>query len=114
MPPGDGEPTDGLRTGRLAGRAPAAGEDFHQIARLGGARVEHIVSSASADASEQVQAWDEWVVVLSGSAELVVGSETLPLAAGDWVLIPAGAVHRVTRCEAGTQWLAVHGGGPVE
>jgi hypothetical protein len=106
----------GLPGGRLAEKVPESGEDFHALAALGGVRVEHIVSSASPDPGEQVQSWDEWVVVLRGSAELAVTlggvAESRTLRAGDWVLIPAGTPHRVVRCAPGTHWLAVHGGGP--
>ena len=104
----------GLVAGRLAGDAPDSGEAFLSLATVGGARIEHIVSSDSPDTAEQVQAWDEWVLVVSGSARLGLPGGELALAAGDWVLIPAGTPHRVLATEHGTRWLAVHGpaGGP--
>jgi cupin 2 domain-containing protein len=98
--------------GRLAGEVPASGESFLPLATLGGVRIEHIVSSDSPDTAEQVQAWDEWVLVVSGAARLGVPGGELPLGAGDWVLIPAGTPHRVLSADRGTHWIAVHDGGP--
>ena len=98
------------RRGRLSQQVPTAGESFHPLATVGGARVEHIVSSATADPAEQVQAWDEWVLLVSGSASLELPDGTLALGPGDWVLIPAGTPHRVLGTAAGTHWIAVHAG----
>lgn len=106
---GSGPRATGAVFGRLADRVPDAGEDFHDLAAVGGARVEHIVSSATPDVGEQVQDWDEWVLVLAGAATLEVSGRLRDLTAGEWVLLPAGAVHRVLATTAGTQWLAVHG-----
>jgi cupin 2 domain-containing protein len=99
--------------GRLTDRVPSGAEDFHDLARVGGARVEHIVSSATPDPAVQVQAWDEWVLVLSGSARLELAGELVSLGPMQWLLIPAGAAHRVLATEHGTHWIAVHGPGPV-
>ena len=96
------------RVGRLDPTAPLAGERFVDLADLGTARVEHIVSSDSPDPTEQVQEWDEWVLVLSGAAQLEIRGHRHDLTAGNWVLLPAGTPHRVLRTDAGTQWIAVH------
>ena len=99
-----------MRAGHLHdGDVPATGEAFIELARLGGSRVELIVSSSTPDPAEQRQTHDEWVAVLVGSATLELAGERRSLAAGDWLLIPAGAPHRVLGTEAGTRWLAVHG-----
>jgi mannose-6-phosphate isomerase-like protein (cupin superfamily) len=103
-----GRLTDQVPAGRLTDQVPAAGEDFHELATLAGARVEHIVSSAAPDPGVQVQDWDEWVLVLSGAARLEVAGHPVALAARDWLLLPAGTAHRVLATEPGTQWLAVH------
>ena len=99
-----------VRRGRLADAVPVAGEDFHPLASLGDARIEHIVSSDTPDPGEQVQEWDEWVLVVRGAATLDIAGDEQGLATGDWVLIPAGTKHRVRSTEAGTHWIAVHGG----
>jgi mannose-6-phosphate isomerase-like protein (cupin superfamily) len=96
------------RAGRLAREVPDAGEAFHALVDLGGARIEHIVSSDSPDPAEQVQAWDEWVLVVSGRARLGLPDGELELGPGDWVTIPAHTPHRVLATTAGTHWIAVH------
>ena len=70
--------------------------------------IEEIVSSALPDSCEYRQPYDEWVVVLEGSAKLDVDSDVVTLAGGEWVLIPAHTRHRVLETTAGTHWLAVH------
>ena len=95
--------------GHLDSAIPGSGEAFHELARIGGARIEHIVSSDSPDDAVQVQACDEWVLLLTGTAQLELDGQPVPMAARDWLLIPAGTPHRVLRTEAGTEWLAVHG-----
>lgn len=95
--------------GRLVDDVPEKGEAFHQLVGLQGARVEHIVSSDLPDPTEQVQGWDEWVIVLAGSADVDVAGERVTLHELDWLLIPAGTRHRVLATTQGTQWLAVHG-----
>lgn len=101
---------DGLRAGQLSDAVPPHGEAFHALATVGGARVEHIVSSATPAHDEQVQDWDEWVLLLSGAAVLDLPTGPRSLAAGDWLLIPAGTAHRVLSTQAGTHWIAVHAG----
>ena len=102
-----------VRFGRLDPGVPPVGETFAELARVGPARVEHIVSSDSADPAEQLQDWDEWVLVIAGSAELEVEGHAHRLEPGDWVVLPAGTPHRVVRTASGTQWIAVHGPGPL-
>jgi cupin 2 domain-containing protein len=103
----------GVRFGRLDRAAPMAGERFVALAWVGPARVEHIISSDRPDPSEQVQGWDEWVLVVVGAAQLEVAGHVHAMDAGDWVLLPAGTPHRVERTEPGTQWIAVHGPAPI-
>jgi cupin 2 domain-containing protein len=58
------------------------------------------------------QDWDEWVVLLEGTAELEFESgQTMILNTGDYVLIKAHQKHRVVRVsqKPGCLWLAVHG-----
>ena len=98
--------------GRLTDAVPPFGESFHPLADLGTTRVEHIVSSDTPDPGEQVQAWDEWVVMLRGAARLDLAGVEVALGAGDWLLIPAGTRHRVLSTQGGTHWIAVHGGVP--
>jgi mannose-6-phosphate isomerase-like protein (cupin superfamily) len=95
--------------GRLASpnTAPRNGERVEEVARASRFVVEQI-SSGELDAPvDYLQTHDEWVVVLAGGATLEVRGESLELAAGDWVLLPAGVPHRLVRTERGTSWLAV-------
>ena len=97
--------------------APAANETFAALAESSDTRVERIVSHGH---STPPGTWlrsnrDEWVILLRGSAALNFrGSEDsqkeIPLGPGDWLTIPAGVEHRVTRTDTSqpTVWLAVH------
>ena len=69
--------------------APAEGERSEQIARLGGVVVEQILSGTLSAPEDYDQDHDEWVVLVSGGATLIVGDERLDLVAGDWVLLHA-------------------------
>ncbi|TKD40153.1 cupin domain-containing protein [Azotobacter chroococcum] len=92
----------------------SAGECFDDLLSLPGCRVERIVSQgqASPPGFWYDQDWDEWVLLLAGSALLRLESEPQPvaLAVGDHLLIPAGERHRVEATDPGgpTVWLAVH------
>ncbi len=94
---------------------PLADEVTHALAAFPGARVERIVSQgqASPPGFWYDQAWTEWVVVLSGAAELLIEGETAPrlLRPGDFLEIPAHVRHRVAWTDPNrpTLWLAVHG-----
>ncbi|WP_029007735.1 cupin domain-containing protein [Azospirillum halopraeferens] len=89
-------------------------ELFTTLAEGGGARVERIVSTgqASPDGFWYDQGWAELVLVVQGSAGLRIeaDADVRTLGPGDWVMIPAGARHRVewTQTDPPTVWLAVH------
>ncbi|ODP38752.1 cupin [Sphingomonas turrisvirgatae] len=96
---------------------PAAkrGEVFTQLAGVGKARVERIVSAGQSTPEDAPfeQPHDEWVVLLAGSAAIrLEGSEEAALAPGDHLMIPARTRHWVTRTDPDrpTVWLAVHFG----
>jgi cupin 2 domain-containing protein len=77
-------------------------------------RIERIVSNgqASPPGFWYDQDWAEWVILLTGSAELSFEEDTAPrhLRPGDYVHIPAHTRHRVegTHASEPTVWLAVH------
>lgn len=93
----------------------AAEERFDTLLARPGLRIERIVSTgqASPPGFWYDQPQDEWVVVLSGRAGLVVDGEAeRELAPGDFVFLPAHRRHRVawTAADEPTLWLAVHFG----
>ena len=79
-----------------------------------GVQIERIVSAgrASPPGFWYDQAWDEWVIVLAGSARLRFEDEAgaRQFGPGDYVLIPAHARHRIdwTSPDQPTVWLAMH------
>jgi cupin 2 domain-containing protein len=81
-----------------------------------GVLVERIVSTGQATSQNEWQSGesDEWVVLLTGHAELSYeDGSRLRLEPGDYVLIPAGERHRVEATSAYPPcvWLAVHAAG---
>ena len=95
--------------------AASAGEEaFSEIFARPGLKIERIVSQGQVSPSEfwYDQAWNEWVVVLRGSATFQFEDEpaTRALGEGDYVFIPARKRHRVewTDPQQQTIWLAVH------
>lgn len=102
--------------GRLAtpDDAPVRGEHTIELAAADGFRVEQILSGRLDAAQEYDQDHAEWVVVLTGGAQLEVGGVEHHLEAGDWWLLPAGTPHRLLRTESGTSWLAVRSNDPRE
>lgn len=94
-------------------------EQCADLLKRPGIRIERIVSTgqASPPGFWSDQDWDEWVLVISGSAGLLIaGAPEKTLKAGDSVFLPAHTRHRVnwTADNEPTVWLAVHIGEPTE
>lgn len=91
---------------------PARDEEFRDILRRPGCRVERIVSHGQVTPADApyVQDHDEWVLLLAGKAVVAVADREVALLPGDHLMIPAGVVHRVTFTDpaAPTIWLALH------
>ncbi|MDB5717223.1 MAG: cupin [Sphingomonas bacterium] len=93
-------------------------ERFDDLLARPGIRIERILSAGGASPADHWydQAWDEWVLLIEGSAGLEIeGDPVRTLARGDHLLIPARTRHRVAWTAAGctTIWLAVHIGEPA-
>lgn len=92
----------------------SAREVFEPLVEATGLRLERIISTGQYTPAEDwlVQDWDEWVVLLSGAAKLLIQREAAPrdLQPFDWIIIPAGVEHRVvwTCKDPPTVWLALH------
>jgi cupin 2 domain-containing protein len=89
-------------------------ELFDQLLEVGNVRIERIVSTGHATPPGEWfdQAWDEWVLVIRGAAEILLADEDAPrvLKPGDYLFIPAHVRHRVTFTDPNqpTVWLAIH------
>ena len=105
-----------LKSGNLFEGAPARvdKEEATVLAELAGARIERIVSTgqASPPGFWYDEERTEWVVLLAGSAGLLIEGEAAPrvLGPGDYVELPPHLRHRVewTAADRPTVWLAVH------
>lgn len=87
--------------------APVVGERVVPLVAAAGFTVEQILSGELERPADYEQDHDEWVVVLSGAAQLEIAGVVHDLDAGDWWLLPARRPHRLLRTEPGTSWLAV-------
>jgi cupin 2 domain-containing protein len=96
-------------------------ELIERLAEGAGVRIERIVSEghASSEGFWYDQPENEWVVLLSGSATLLVEEgaalRRVELCAGDYLLIPAHQRHRVKATAKGIKsvWLAIFFEGDV-
>lgn len=89
-------------------------EIFETIAQSGATRIERIISRGQVTPQDS---WydeerSEWVLLLTGSADILFEGETdaVTLLPGDHILIPPRRRHRVTRTDDGqpTIWVAVY------
>lgn len=102
--------------GNLFNALPSAqeAECFEDIFKQAGCRVERIVSFGQSSPKDfwYEQNWDEWVLLLSGEAQLTLANqaESVRLLTGDHLFIPAGIRHRIdfTAPNTPTIWLAIH------
>jgi cupin 2 domain-containing protein len=88
-------------------------EEFIELLSRPGVRIERIVSNGQSTPVDKpfYQDHDEWVLLLAGTASLWVdGDGERDLYPGDYMLIPARRIHRVTRTASNepTVWLAIH------
>ena len=109
-------PDNRPQAGRLVAGLPGClgEESFETLLRRPGAWIERIVSHghASPPGFWYDQAWDEWVMLVSGGAAVHIEGEEMArdLRPGDWLLLPAHCRHRVewTDPMGPSVWLAVH------
>ena len=88
--------------------APNRGESFTTLLEHEKVKVVRIVSSDRFESIEYVQEEEEWVVLLEGSATLLLDKEEKYLKKGDILLIPARTPHKILEMQQGTLWLALH------
>jgi cupin 2 domain-containing protein len=104
-----------MHTDNLLENLPPPGpqEDFQTLLDSPHVRIERIVSHghASPEGFWYDQDWHEWVLLVAGSARLIIeGREPANLLPGSFMHIPAHERHRVesTNRRQPTIWLAVH------
>ncbi|NVO00978.1 MAG: cupin domain-containing protein [Geobacteraceae bacterium] len=89
-------------------------EIFETLLAKSGLKIERIISTGQATPPGEWydQKMDEWVLLLSGSARLLIDGEPAPrsLLPGDYLHLPAHCRHRVeqTDQQVKTIWLALH------
>jgi cupin 2 domain-containing protein len=107
-----------IRAGKLFDGLPERlpEENFLTLLDQPGFRLERIVSTGQATPAGEWydQPQPEWVILLTGSAGLLIAGEPepRPLEPGNWLLLPAHVRHRVewTDPDRPTVWLALHYG----
>ena len=111
-----------VQQGNIWRNLPAALPDevTEILAETGNIRIERITSNGQATPEGEWydQERDEWVLLLAGSAGLLIEGENGPrvLNPGDYLMIPAHCRHRVawTGTQEKTVWLALHIDAAVE
>jgi cupin 2 domain-containing protein len=98
---------------RAADSAPITGEHEYRLVELGHVVIDQILSGRLDSPIDYEPDVDEWVVVLAGAATVELKGEAIRLEAGDWILLPAHAPHRLVETDPGTNWLTVTATGPV-
>jgi cupin 2 domain-containing protein len=102
-------PDGNLFTG-LSHLAAGCNEQFDTLLSGKGIRIERIFSYGNITPPDEWynQAEDEWVLLVTGEAELTFDNgTTCRLHPGDHVMIPAGRKHRVTYTSTPAVWLAI-------
>jgi cupin 2 domain-containing protein len=105
-----------ITTANILAQLPEAldSEVIETLAQSGEVRFERIVSRGQTTPAGEWydQSGDEWVLLVTGGAELLIEGEETPrrLGPGDHLLLPAHCRHRVTWTDPRqrTVWLAVH------
>ncbi len=87
---------------------PTTGERFDELLRCRNLVIERICSSAVIAPNQYVQAQDEWVLLVQGTAEIEIDGKTESLNSGDYVFLPTDTPHSLKKVSDGALWLAIH------
>lgn len=87
---------------------PDGSERFDVLAQVKNVTLERIVSSGTQPVASFLQDHDEWVLLVSGEAEMTVNGQPVSLKAGDTLHLPPGVAHEVRKTSVHALWLAVH------
>lgn len=88
--------------------APREGESFDTLLSEKNITIKRIISSSKIDKEVMIQNEDEWFIVISGSASVMIGDKKIDLEAGDYCFVEKNRPHSLCAVEEGTIWLAVH------
>lgn len=87
---------------------PTTGERFETLLQCRNLLIERISSSAVIAPNNYIQAQDEWVLLVRGTAEIEIDGRTELLKSGDYVFLPVKTPHSVKKVSDGALWLAIH------
>lgn len=87
---------------------PSEGELEDSLLSYKNIKIKRIVSSDRLEIDTFCQKEAEWVVLLQGSAEIVMNEEHYRLQKGDSLFIPPLQKHTIAKVEKGTVWLAIY------
>ncbi|MBN2824295.1 MAG: cupin domain-containing protein [Campylobacterales bacterium] len=89
-------------------KIPKEGEILTSLLEHKNVKIVRIVSSHTLKPTTYNQDEDEWVVIIQGSAELLMNETIVVLHQGESLFIPSKTKHSIQSVENGTIWLAVH------
>jgi len=89
-------------------KVPSTGEEFTTLLQHKNVQINHIVSSDKLEDKIYIQDEDEWVVLLKGSAKILINDKEVSLKEGDTLFIPAKTKHKVIQTDFDTLWICVH------
>ncbi len=87
---------------------PKEGESFETLLKNKNVTIKRIVSSSKIDQQTMIQEEDEWFIMISGEACMMIDNKKVVLASGDYCFVKRNIPHRLIDVQEGTIWLAVH------
>ncbi len=87
---------------------PKEGESFETLLQNKNVTIKRIISSSKIDQEIMIQDEDEWFILISGAATLMIEGKKVTLKSGDYCTVPRKTPHRLIEVKEGTIWLAVH------
>ncbi len=89
-------------------KPPIVGESFETLLEKKNVTIKRIVSSSKIDQEVMIQEEDEWFIMISGEATIMIEDEHVALKSGDYCFVKRKTVHKLIKVKEGTIWLAVH------
>ena len=89
-------------------KPPKNGENFTTLLNHKNVKIVRIISSNKLDIVEYIQDEDEWILILEGSATIIMNNQKYNLIQGEILFISSKTKHTIKNVENGTIWLAIH------